>query len=214
MEISQDKLTEICSAVVALEKAGKKFLVDYGYSNAVEVAKKLGLFILQEEKSIETPSWDEVFMREVYLWASKSKDPRTKIGAVLVKDNIPISHGYNGFARGVDDCFGRYDSRNIKYDFIVHAEANSVLNCARRGISSIGSTLYTQGIPCHKCADDIIQGGIKEIVIHKQWPQMIAKWQESIKTSEVKFEETKIKIRVFDKVLDIKGFNDEKIINV
>lgn len=210
---NDDQIAELCSAVSALEKSGRRFLIDYGYDNAVRVAKELGLFVLEEQKPIITPSWDEIFMREVYLWASKSKDPRTKIGAVLVKDNIPISHGYNGFARNVKDDTKRYNDRPTKYKFVVHAEDNTVLNCARRGISSVGSTLYTQCVPCCECAKSIIQGGITDIVVHNLWPTM-NNWEKSQEHSKVMFDEVGIKIRVFSYPLGIEGFNDGKIISV
>src|SRR4051812_7310796 len=97
-----------------------------------------------------TPSDDEFFMRHAYLAATKSKDPRTKIGAVLVKDREIISQGFNGFPRKVNDLDAARWERPRKYDYVAHAEHNSVLNCARKGISSLGATCYTNGLPCNK----------------------------------------------------------------
>lgn len=161
-------------------------------------------------------NWDEWFMAHVYLAASKSKDIRTKIGAVLVKDKRIISNGYNGFACGVADSKERYENKELKYQFIVHAEHNSILQCARFGTSSNGSTLYTQGIACAECCKALIQGGVAEIVCHKQWPNLThsQKWVDSIAISNIMLEEAGIKIRWLDKILGLKGFLDGKEIDV
>jgi len=167
------------------------------------------------------PSWDETFMHEAYWWARRSKDPRTKIGAVIVQpgDKDPISHGYNGFARKVDDnAMDRWE-RPEKYEWIVHAEDNAVLNCARKGQSSKGSIMYTQGVPCARCTDAVIQGGIIEVVVHKQWQDFEKKfgwekWIDSAKRSEKKLAEAGIRVRVFDGVLGMQGVLDGKVIDI
>jgi dCMP deaminase len=162
------------------------------------------------------PSWDEYFMRHVYLAASKSKDPRTKIGAVLVKNGVLISEGFNGFARKVQDSPERYRDRETKYKFIVHGEANSVLNAARHGINTSESVLYTQGVPCNECAKSLIQAGVREICIHAQWPEMnhVPKWVEAVKISHCMFQEAFIPIRILDKKLGLIGFLDGKEVYV
>jgi dCMP deaminase len=160
--------------------------------------------------------WDVWFMKHVYLAASKSKDPRTKIGAVLVKDKRIISNGYNGFPYNVNDLEQRYLDRPTKYKFICHGEFNAVLQCARFGTSSKDSILYTQGIPCDNCCKVIIQGGIKEIICHRQWPDMVNSdaWKESIAFSQVMLAESGISIKWLDEVLGLKGFLDGKEIDV
>ena len=165
---------------------------------------------------MENQSWDSFFMRHVYLAASKSKDPRTKIGSVLVKDKRIISNGFNGFPSQVNDLERRYSDKELKYQFIVHAEANSVLQCARFGTSSFGSTLYTQGIPCDSCCKTLIQGGISEIVVHSQWPNLThsQKWIDSVAISNIMISESGIKLRWLDEVLGVKGFLDGKEISV
>ena|ERR1017187_6944669 len=162
----------------------------------------------------EIMSWDEFFFRHVYLAALKSRDPRTKIGAVLVKDGIIISEGMNGFPRKVLDLPERYADQETKYKFICHAENNAILNACRHGISTMGSICYTNSIPCCECAKSLIQSGVLEIVVHKQWPEMHEKWQESIKISKIMFKESGVKIRVFDKKLGLIGLNDGKEIEV
>jgi len=167
---------------------------------------------------IFNPSWDEFFMRHVYLAATKSKDPRTKLGAVLVKDGMIISEGYNGFPRGVVDLFDRYDDREEKYKYVVHAEANSILNAARNGISTKGSILYTNCIPCNECAKSIIQAGVVEVVIHSRWPMGKVtgtdKWDEAAKITSTMFGECGITIRTITNKLGINGMVGGKIVKV
>ena len=101
------------------------------------------------------------------LSAKRSKDPSTQVGACIVnEDKRIIGIGYNGFPRGCsDDVFpwGKSDlnSLNTKYPYVVHAEANCILNCTT---STKGATLYVSLFPCNECAKLIIQSGIKHIV--------------------------------------------------
>lgn len=161
-------------------------------------------------------SKDELFMREVYLVASRSRDPRTKIGAILVKDDDVISSGFNDFPRKVDNLKYRYEDRETKYSFIVHAEHNAILNAARKGQSTLDSTLYTNGIPCCECAKACIQAGITKIICHSQWPNLTHsdKWIKSVALTDVMFKESQIKVEWFDKKLNVIGFLDGKEINV
>jgi dCMP deaminase len=167
------------------------------------------------QQLLPIPSWDEFFMRHVYLAASKSRDPRTKIGAVLVKDGVIISEGFNGFPRKVKDLPERYLNRNLKHKFVVHAEANSILNAATHGTSTKGTILYTNGIPCDSCGKTIIQAGIAEVVIHEQWPEILSEfWKESTELTKIMFEEANIPIRKFRGNLALQGLVDGKVINV
>ncbi|MFA5234033.1 MAG: dCMP deaminase family protein [Sulfurimonas sp.] len=165
---------------------------------------------------IPTPDKRETFMRAVYLHASSSKDPRTKIGAVLVKDDNIISTGFNGFPRKVKDYEDRYNDKEIKYSFIVHGEQNAVLTAARLGINTYGSTLYSNGIPCCSCMKAIIQAGCCKVVVHKQWPNLTysPKWVEATRISEIMMNEAGIELEWFDKILNINGFLDGKEIAV
>jgi len=161
-------------------------------------------------------NWDEYYMRHVYLAASKSKDPRTKIGAVLVRDNRLISSGFNGFPYKVNDSIDRYNDRELKYAVVVHAEANAVLQCALLGQSSKDSILYTQGVPCSECCKSIIQGGVKKIVVHQQWPNQchVEKWIKSFKISEMMLKEAEVVIEIFDGKLGLTGQLDGQTIEV
>ena len=121
-----------------------------------------------------------------------SKDPSTKVGAVIVdKDNRIISTGYNGFAKGVADESSRYDDRSTKYKIILHAEENAIM-FANRNLE--GCSLYvTQLYPCAHCASLIIQSGIKEVYIQK-FLEIPARWKESMEWTKRLFEEADVKL--------------------
>ncbi len=90
--------------------------------------------------------------------AEWSKDPSTKVGAIIVdKYGKILSLGYNGFPRGVEDTEERLNNREVKYNLIVHAEANSILNAAT---SVSGSRIFTSKFPCNECSKLIVQAGI------------------------------------------------------
>lgn len=108
--------------------------------------------------------WDERFVRIAQEVASWSKDPGTKVGAVLVSDKRILATGYNGFPSGIGDTFDRYSDREVKLAYTVHAEVNALLNAAKNGARTEGSTLYTTFHPCVNCAASVIQGGIDTVV--------------------------------------------------
>jgi dCMP deaminase len=171
--------------------------------------------IVDNFENYNTPGFDELFMRMVYLTATKSKDPSSKIGSVIVKDNRVISTGYNGFPIGVSDSHDRYLNRELKYKYVVHAEHNSILTAARFGISTLGSTLYTNGLPCNNCMKSIIQSGIHEVVIHSLWPEMKhSDWEDLSKISNTMMQESGIKLRIFNDKLNLTGFLNGKLIDV
>lgn len=112
-------------------------------------------------------SWDEYFMGVALLSAKRSKDPNTQVGACLVnEDKRIIGIGYNGFPRGCKDSefpWGRSNENKLetKYPYVVHAEANAILNCNAR---IKGATIYVSLFPCNECAKLIIQSGVKHII--------------------------------------------------
>lgn len=162
-----------------------------------------------------TPTWDVWFMKQAYLVAEKSKDPSTKIGTVIVKDNHIISSGFNGFPIGVKDLPERYSNRELKYKFVVHSEANAVLSAARFGISTSGTTIYTQAIPCHDCSKSLIQGGIRKIVVHSGWPNMShSKWKESMEISGIMLTESGVEIRYLEDTLNVLAYLNGKTYSV
>jgi dCMP deaminase len=112
-----------------------------------------------EEKRIE---WNHIFLLEALLWSFRSHDPQTKHGCVLVRDKTVLSTGYNGFISEVDDT-QLPNLRPYKYDFMVHAEHNAILNCVRNGVSTLGAKAYITGAPCNSCLQYMWQAGINEI---------------------------------------------------
>lgn len=133
--------------------------------------------------------WDKRFInlaREISTW---SKDPSTQVGAVIVNDERRIlATGYNGFPRGITDNDWRYQDREQKYKFVVHAEMNAIYNATYNGISLNNSTLYVWGLPvCSECAKGVIQVGIKRIVMPKlEFPE---RWVESFRKTREMFSE-------------------------
>ena len=112
-------------------------------------------------------TWDEYFMRIAETSAQRSKDPKTQVGACIVNpDNKHIlSIGYNGLPRGFsDDDISWDESEDFmldKHTYVVHAEANAILN-AHQELG--GSTLYVSMVPCNECAKLISQAGVKKVV--------------------------------------------------
>ena len=162
------------------------------------------------------PTWDEFFMLHVYLVASKSKDPSTKIGAVIVRDNVLISEGYNGFCRKVNDNAMERWKRPEKYLWIEHGERNSIYNAARNGIKTLDAIMFTNGLPCCDCARSVIQAGIKEVVLHTQWENewkniMQEKWNGHDVISAQMFKEAGVNVRYLDKNLNIQCVISEKL---
>ncbi len=114
-------------------------------------------------------AWDDYFMTMVYLVASRSKDTRTHIGAVIVGPRKEVrSTGYNSFVRGLDDSILARQEKEEKQFWFAHAERNAIDN-AQGGLSLVGCIIYTNGIPCMDCSRGIIQVGIKEVVVDKNW---------------------------------------------
>ena len=115
-------------------------------------------------------NWTEYFLNLAEQIKLKSKDQSTQIGAVIVGiDNEVLSTGYNSFPRGLNDNVPERQISPLKYEFIVHAEINAIVNAARAGVSIHGSTLYLScGTPCNDCAKAIVNGGIKKIYCKKE----------------------------------------------
>lgn len=106
-----------------------------------------------------TPTWAKRFLELAQVVATWSKDPSTKVGAVIVDVNRRIvATGYNGLPQGVDDAVERYTNRDVKYPMIVHAETNAILHAGRR---LDDCCLVVMMHPCARCAGLIIQSGLR-----------------------------------------------------
>lgn len=139
-------------------------------------------------------SWDRYFLQIAGHVATRSKDPATQVGAVLVRERNIISTGYNGFPRGVDDNVAERYQRPAKYDWSIHAEENAVLTAARFGVSTAGTTLYVTPMPpCKDCAKAIIQCGVKEVIYELVGDQ--SRWAESVEVTRKLFASSSVLIR-------------------
>jgi len=108
--------------------------------------------------------WDYRMMDLADHIAQWSKDPNTRVGAVIADSaNRVIGMGYNGFPRRVDDTIERYQDQEQKYSYVVHAELNAILNATIK-LDTDFTTLYTTLSPCRECAKAIIQSGIHRVV--------------------------------------------------
>jgi dCMP deaminase len=134
--------------------------------------------------------------KEVAGW---SKDPSTKVGAVVVgADGQILSQGYNGFPRGINDAQELLDNREIKYRLTIHAEMNCIYNASLSGVSLKGSSIYVYGLPmCHECTKGIIQSGIKYVYCAYD-PALREKWAESWGHSLLMFTELGMHIETFN----------------
>jgi len=110
---------------------------------------------------------DQRYMRMARIWAENSYCERRKVGALLVKNKMIISDGYNGTPSGFENkC---EDENNVSKAYVLHAEANAITKIARSHNSSDGATLYVTASPCIECAKLIIQAGIKRVVYGEQY---------------------------------------------
>lgn len=110
---------------------------------------------------------DNRYMRMARIWAENSYCKRRQVGALLVKEKMIISDGYNGTPSGFENnC---EDANNLSKPYVLHAEANAISKVARSSNSSDGATLYVTASPCIECAKLIIQAGIKRVVYGEQY---------------------------------------------
>lgn len=105
---------------------------------------------------------DGRYLRMARIWAENSYCKRRQVGALVVKDKMIISDGYNGTPSGFENVFE--DENNVTKPYVLHAEANAITKLARSHNNSDGATLYVTASPCIECAKLIIQSGIKRVV--------------------------------------------------
>jgi len=110
---------------------------------------------------------DQRYLKMADIWAQNSYCKRRKVGALLVKDKMIISDGYNGTPSGFEnEC---EDEDNKTKTYVLHAEANAITKVAKSGNSSQGATLYVTSSPCIECSKLIIQAGIKRVVFTENY---------------------------------------------
>ena len=134
--------------------------------------------------------WDRRFLELAKHISQWSKDPSTKVGAVIVepRTNLVVGFGYNGFPRGVSDTEARLNDRETKYAMVVHAEANAILMA---GSKAQGASLYvfpTFVMPpiCSECCKLVIQSGIKSVIGYTPdlTDERAKRWIKSIEISQ------------------------------
>lgn len=159
-----------------------------------ELSKRKGLHV---DTSID--KWKRRHHEMAAHIAQYSKDPSTKVGAIIVdSDNVVRATGYNGFPRGVNDTEERLAHRPTKYAFTVHAEANAILNAARSGASVRDCVLYVTHPPCNECAKAIIQAGIARVSVPLGIHDMLERWREEWKIADQMFHEADVWVELFE----------------
>jgi len=123
--------------------------------------------------------WHKRFLDLCEHVATWSKDPSTKLGSVIVDNKKRIvSVGYNGFPRGVNDRYDRYDDRPTKYLFVAHAERNALDNAP---MMVDNCTMYVTLLPCNECAKSIIQKGITTVVTYPPEREDVFNWNITLR---------------------------------
>lgn len=107
------------------------------------------------------------YIRMAQIWAENSYCQRRKVGALIVKDKMIISDGYNGTPSGFENICE--DENGFTKPYVLHAEANAITKIARSGNNSDNATLYVTSSPCIECAKLIIQAGIKRVVYSEKY---------------------------------------------
>lgn len=111
--------------------------------------------------------FDSRYIEMASVWAKNSYCRRRQVGALLVKDRMIISDGYNGTPSGFENVCE--DENGVTKPYVLHAEANAITKIAKSGNSSAGATLYVTASPCVECAKLIIQSGIKRVVYRDEY---------------------------------------------
>jgi dCMP deaminase len=150
-------------------------------------------------------NWDKRFLDLCIHISQWSKDPSTRVGAVVVSpDRQIVSTGYNGFPRGLADTEERLGDRDTKLQLVIHGEMNCITQAARYGISLKGCTMYTLAVdangtvwgsaPCTRCAVHVIQAGIREVVSFTQ-RDVPDRWLEDVNRAKAILEESGVSFR-------------------
>ena len=142
-------------------------------------------------KRWQTPKWDKRFHELANHVANWSKDPSTKVGAVVSGlDKVDVALGYNGFPPRIKDD-DRLLKREKKYNLIIHAEENALAN-ARFDVR--GATIYSTHFPCVNCSKSIIARGLSYVAAPKPGADYLSRWEKEIRESKKMFKEAGVKI--------------------
>ena len=111
--------------------------------------------------------FDDKYMQMASVWATNSYCKRRQVGALIVKDRMIISDGYNGTPSGFENICE--DENGVTKPYVLHAEANAISKIAKSGNSALDATLYVTASPCLECAKLIIQSGIRRVVYRDEY---------------------------------------------
>lgn len=138
-------------------------------------------------------SWDEFYVAMAKFVSTRSKDPSTQTGAVIVRPDRSVAGvGYNGFPTGIEDTKERLENRNEKMRLIVHCEMNALIS-ANEDVR--GYTLYTYPFhSCNRCAVHMIQAGISRVVAPACPSDKVDRWQEELDRSIELFKEAGVEV--------------------
>lgn len=134
--------------------------------NFVRLNQIQELYIMDSDNtSSKQLQLDRRYLRMAEIWAENSYCKRRKVGAIIVRDSMIISDGFNGTPSGFENVCE--DESGVTKPYVLHAEANAITKVARSNNSSEGATLYVTASPCVECAKLIIQAGIRRMVYHE-----------------------------------------------
>lgn len=141
--------------------------------------------------------WDRRFLELARFISNWSKDPSTKVGAVIVDEhNRIVSTGFNGLPQGVADTPERYGNRDTKYPMIVHGDANAIL-FARTSV--FGCTMYTYPFPpCARCTGLLIQAGIQSVIAPVPSSDIVSRWGADLEHADTMMEEANRNLYLVD----------------
>lgn len=152
--------------------------------------------------------WHRHFFRLANEIAACSKDPKRKVGCVVIdKHRNILASGYNGFARHVADDERLHDV-NVKLQLIVHAEANAVAAAARLGHSLLGGTAYVTRPVCSQCASLLIQAGVVQVFCLSAEQNRVSKWQDNWAIAQSALQEAGVYYKEID-LCDIERYLSE-----
>ncbi|MFA5175653.1 MAG: cytidine/deoxycytidylate deaminase family protein [Candidatus Nanoarchaeia archaeon] len=163
------------------------------------------------------PSWDELFMFQVYVGAMRSSCVHLQTGALIVKDKRVIASGYNGAPPTIENCLDqgcRKDEYKVKFNKKgtgtcrgAHAEMNAMSQIARKELK--GTTLYSLYFPCSACAKQIVGNEVAEVVYSKMYQDPDSLTKELFMESGVKLRQLEIDIEKYFKIL--KALNNREV---
>ena len=142
---------------------------------------------MDNQKEERQHKFDKHYLEMAAIWAKNSYCKRRQVGALLVKDKMIISDGFNGTPAGFENqC---EDENDVTKPYVLHAEANAITKVAKSGNSSEGATLYITTSPCIECAKLIIQSGIERVVYSEEYRK--SEGIELLKRANIKVENFK-----------------------